>query len=208
MPSLPPGTPGVSSLARPMPPVAVTVYPTPRLLEPADGSRFSGPDANIVLKWTSVGELAPNDYYVVTLVCSTQIAGASDLLMAPAAAQMAVVPTLVPLQTVIPVPKFPLPTALPLPTLLPLPAGLLTFTIPITVLIAPGASLTGAPTQSVAWTKDTQWRVPPEIYSQLPGPRECAWWVMVAGFGGKLPEGKLVALGVSLPSPVWTFRWE
>ena len=208
MPTLPSGTPGVSGLARPMPPVAVTVYPTPRLLEPLDGSRFAGPNANIVLKWTSVGALASNDYYLVTLVCSTQIAGGGKPLMAPAAEQVTVAVPALPLQTLVPMPKFPLPTALPLPTMLPLPTGLLTFTIPITVPIAPGASLTGAPTQSVAWTKSTQWRVPPEIYSQLPGPRECAWWVMVAGFGAKLPEGKLAALGVSLPSPVWTFKWE
>jgi len=203
-----PGSGGEPFLIWPVPTVAMTAYPAPQLLEPPDGSRFTGPSAVIVLKWSSIGALAPNDYYVVTLNCSTRKSqpepDRDELLPAHAPAQLTIViPTLQPLV----IPTVPLPQLMPLPTMLPLPTGLPTFTLPITWPIVPGTPLLpGAPIQE--WTKNTQWRVPPEIYGQLPGPRECTWWVIVGRFGVALPGGRIVGMAVSKPSPMWKFGWE
>ncbi len=48
-------------------PTPAPPYLAPALLGPADGSAFAGPDAAILLNWTSVGILEPDEWYVVRL---------------------------------------------------------------------------------------------------------------------------------------------
>lgn len=195
------GTPavGLSGLggtppALPVPTVAANLYPAPQLLAPPNGSHFRGPDAVIVLKWTSVGPLAANDYYIVTLSCPLGLAGRGK----PLAARDSSLPTLQPLPTISWPPRIP---PIVLPTMIPLPTGLPTFTLPLDWPSLPGVPLP-------AWTKDTQWRVPPELYSRLAGNRQCTWQVVVGGFGQTTSSGQLAGIGVSPPSPAWTFVWE
>jgi len=44
--------------------------PAPTLREPPDGASFSGKEAQIVLRWDSVGPLAEDEYYVVVILFS------------------------------------------------------------------------------------------------------------------------------------------
>ena len=51
----------------PTPTPTVRWFSAPTLLEPADGATFSGYDAVITLRWTEVGTLAEDEYYVVSI---------------------------------------------------------------------------------------------------------------------------------------------
>lgn len=57
----------------PRPPTATPTPPSrpaPTLREPPDGSGFSGREAQIILRWDSVGQLAEDEYYVVVILFS------------------------------------------------------------------------------------------------------------------------------------------
>jgi serine/threonine protein phosphatase PrpC len=65
----PTSTPGrVSPTPKPSgTPIPRAAYQAPTLSGPENGAAFSGPDAVIVLSWGKVGDLANDEYYVVTI---------------------------------------------------------------------------------------------------------------------------------------------
>jgi hypothetical protein len=49
------------------PTATVRWLPAPALLAPPDGERFAGWNAKVVLRWSPVADLQPNEYYVVRI---------------------------------------------------------------------------------------------------------------------------------------------
>jgi LysM repeat protein len=47
-------------------------YPKPEQLLPANGTAFTDPDEQITLQWSSIGELRPNEAYLVTIIDVTE----------------------------------------------------------------------------------------------------------------------------------------
>ncbi len=65
-------TPEVTPIVGGGTPTPRPLYPAPTMLYPPEGTVFSGPDANIVLQWVSVGILQEREYYKIELIVPTQ----------------------------------------------------------------------------------------------------------------------------------------
>jgi serine/threonine-protein kinase len=63
----PTAAPTATAAPSPTPTLEIGLRPAPRLIAPADGTSFSGWNAEVNLQWESVGALAEDEYYVVRI---------------------------------------------------------------------------------------------------------------------------------------------